>query len=75
MIALLVPAAYKAKQTYVTKNCIKLVEKILAEGKMDIRIATNRLILKLYECLGSVLIENVASNCLQKVMDIINSSL
>lgn len=42
---------------------------------MDIRIATNRLIIKLYECLGSVLIENVASNVLQKVMDIINSSL
>lgn len=75
MISGLVAAVYNAKQTYVTKNCVKLVEKIILEGKMDIRIAANRLVLRLYEVLGSVLIENVASNCLQKVMDIINSSL
>jgi hypothetical protein len=72
IITQMTPEIHRLKPVLLTTKCLKMVERILLEGKMELRPSLNRLIQLLHRLLGSVLIEHVSSNCLHKLMDIVN---
>ena len=73
-VAAMVTQAHRAKPAPVTKAIIQLLNKLLEDGKMDVRLATQKLVNVMYSVIGSSLLEVVPSAKLQQVMEILNSS-
>ncbi|CAG9326070.1 unnamed protein product [Blepharisma stoltei] len=70
-----IPKVSERRPQLIQKHVVPLMFRCMDEPKADVREETNRLVKKVYDLLGSALLESAPSSKLQRIMDILNEGM